>query len=42
MNNKTKACCEFEYDSILYGNTSKGITNKYSMTQPEQDSLTGR
>ncbi len=42
MNNKPqKGWLPKELNSILNGDTMKGTTNKYSMKQPEQDSLTG-
>ena len=41
MNNKYEGRLWIKYDSILYGNTSKGITNKFYISQPGQDSLTG-
>lgn len=41
MNRKTKASCYIDKTASYTGIRTKGITNKYFITQPGQDSLTG-
>ena len=41
MNNKTKAGCNCNKITSYTGIPQKGITNKYFIKQPGQDSLTG-